>query len=378
MQTVTIIQRRLTHYRVPLFEQLALRLAEADIRLQLLHGDPTESEAKKNDSGSLPWAQHLPTRYLLDGRVCWQPFLQQAAGSALVIVTQENKQVNNLLALASPRRPAMAFWGHGRNMQARAPDGAFERFKRWTTCRVDWWFAYTELSARFVRDDGFPPDRITVLNNSIDTEELRAAVTQARRQTRAALRASLGLGEGPLGLFMGSLYEDKRIGFLIEAARAIHSHVPSFELVLAGDGPQRPLVEAACREHPFLHYLGSVRGARKAELLAASDLMLNPGLVGLGILDAFVAGLPMVTTDCHLHSPEIAYLDSGRNGLMTADSVPAFVDAAVGLCSDEARRQALAEGAERAGADYSIQRMAERFTAGIVAALAAGRQRRHS
>ena len=48
--------------------------------------------------------------------------------------------------------------------------------------------------------------------------------------------------------------------------------------------------------------------------------------VGLGILDSFALGIPMVTTDCKIHSPEIAYLKSGRNGLMIADSEEAFIE----------------------------------------------------
>ncbi|MFY9509562.1 MAG: hypothetical protein WAQ05_01135, partial [Rubrivivax sp.] len=176
-RVVTVVQRRLTHYRVPLFEQMRQRLDADGIDFRLLHGEATAPEAAKHDAGHIAWAETLPTRYLLDGRLCWQPFMHRAAASDLVVVTQENKLLNNLLAIASPwRRPALAFWGHGRNMQAPQPDGARERFKRWTTNRVDWWFAYTALSADFVRNDGFPAARITVLDNSIDTGELRAAV----------------------------------------------------------------------------------------------------------------------------------------------------------------------------------------------------------
>ena len=111
--------------------------------------------------------------------------------------------------------------------------------------------------------------------------------------------------------------------------------------------------------------MGGVRGERKAQLLAAADLMLNPGLVGLGILDAFVAGLPMLTTDCGLHSPEIAYLQSGDNGLMTTDDMAKFVDAVVSLLQDPAMAQRLQAGALRAGELYSIEHMSDRFCAGI-------------
>jgi len=375
--TVTIVQRRLPHYRVPLFERMHASLAAADIRLRLLHGEGTRSEASKKDGGSLSWAEPLATRYLANGRICWQPFMSRAAGSDLVIVTQENKLVNNLFALANPWRPeALAFWGHGRNMQAQRPTGLLERFKRWTTGRVDWWFAYTEMSSAFVHEDGFPTERITVLNNSIDTGELRRAIVEARLTPREALRAKLGLDQGPLAVFLGSLYPDKRLSFLVDAARAIHAQMPGFVLAIAGDGPDRALIEQAAQTSSFIRYLGSVRGARKAELLACADLILNPGLVGLGILDAFVAGAPLLTTDCRLHSPEVAYLENGRNGLMTADSLPDYVQATLAVLRDPAELQRLQAGALAAGQHYSIERMSERFCDGIVACLAATAKRR--
>ena len=365
--TVSIVQRRLPHYRLPLFDRMRSTLEAQGVRLRLLHGVPTASERSKNDSAHLPWAEPLATRYWLGDRVCWQPFAQQTAGSDLVIFSQENKLVNNVLALAQPwRKGKLAFLGHGRNMQSDRPDGALERFKRWTSTRVDWWFAYTELSARLVREDGVPAGRITVLNNSIDTADLRAAVSRARQSPREALRAGLGLPlVGPLGLFLGSLYADKRIPWLLQAAEAIQARVPAFQLAVAGEGPDKTLVDAAAARLPWVHAMGGVRGERKAQLLAAADLMLNPGLVGLGILDGLVAGLPMLTTNCGLHSPEIAYLQSGDNGLMTADDLTAFVEAVLQLLQNPAMAQHLQAGALRAGELYSIEHMSDRFCAGI-------------
>lgn len=371
MKVVTIVQRRLTHYRLPLFERMRSTLAAQGVTLRLLHGQPSPHEVSKGDEGTLPWAEPLNTRYVANGRLCWQPFMSSAKGSDLIIVTQENKLLNNLLALTNPARQfRLAFWGHGRNLQAKRPDGLAERFKRWTTNRVDWWFAYTDMTARFLHEDGFPLDRVTVLNNSIDTNELRLTIADAKRSSPTALRAALALPTaGPLGVFLGSLYGEKRIPWLLNAASLIRERVPDFHLAIAGEGEDRQLVEDAARSTSHVHYLGSVRGTRKAQLLAASDIMLNPGLVGLGILDAFVAGLPILTTDCGLHSPEIAYLTQGVNGLMTTNETAPFVDAAFALVSNPARVKELRQGALAAGNLYSVENMSDRFCSGIQAAL---------
>lgn len=366
-RVVTIVQRRLTHYRVRLFELMREQLESSDIQFRLLHGTGTAAEELKGDEAALAWAEPLPTRYLLNGRLCWQPFAARAAGSDLIVITQENKLVNNLLALASPwRRTALAFWGHGRNMQSPNPAGLRERFKRWTTTRVEWWFAYTELSAGLVREAGFPSDAITVLNNSIDTGELGDAMHRARRATQESVRESLGLApQAPTGVFIGSLYPDKRVDFLLQASRMVAERVPGFQLAVAGDGPERHKLETAARGGSQVHYLGPMRGDDKARLLAAGDVMLNPGLVGLGILDSFVAGLPMVTSDCGLHSPEIAYLEDAVNGLMTADDLRSYSTAVADLLGDDRRRHALGQGALAAARRYSVEAMAQRFVGGI-------------
>lgn len=373
---VAIVQRRMTHYRVPLFEQMRRRLQSQGVELRVLHGDGTPEEASKADAGELSWAVRLPTRYAFGGRLCWQPFAHAVRDCDLLVVTQENKLLNNLpLVLAPGRRTPVAFWGHGRDMQAARPEAWSERFKAWTTRRVDWWFAYTEVSAACVRATGFAPDRITVLHNSIDTSELRHGIAEARRLDRRELRREFGLGAGPVGLYIGSLYADKRIPWLIEAAVRLREQVPNFELLVAGAGPERAWVEQAARRHDFIRYVGMVRDARKARCLVSADLVLNPGLVGLGILDAFVAGLPLVTTDCKLHSPEIAYLESGRNGLMTANDLECYVSSCLRLILDREARARMGAAAAESADEYSIERMSERFCSGLIEGLARGRGR---
>lgn len=369
--SVCIIQRRLTHYRIPLFEALRSLLNERGIRLQLLVGRGTPAEEKKNDAGELHWAKSIPTHYLAGGRLCWQPVLGHLTESDLVIVTQENKLIQNHLLMLAPRRFKLAFWGHGANLQSDNPDGLKERFKRWTTNRVDWWFAYTEMSADLVTAAGFPGQRITVLNNSVDTSELLRQRQSITPEETLALRESLGFGAGPVGVFIGSLYTDKRLDFLFAAAEAIHLDVPDFHLLIVGEGAERDKVQAWCAAHPWAHWAGARFGREKALYASVAQVMLNPGLVGLGILDSFVCGVPMLSTDCGIHSPEISYLDNGVNGVMTDDNLNAYVEAGVRLLHDDAALDALVAGCAASTKEYTVENMARRFASGVTNALAA-------
>lgn len=96
--------------------------------------------------------------------------------------------------------------------------------------------------------------------------------------------------------------------------------------------------------------------------------MLNPGLIGLAILDAFAAGLPVVTTDFHGHSPEIAYLQHGYNGLM----VPAaqLVTEVTKLLQQPDLLRQLASGAVKSAEHYSLDAMVSAFVGGLQPLLA--------
>lgn len=367
---VLVVQRRLTHYRVPFFELLRADLQAAGIRLRLAHGDPTPAEASKQDGGSLDWAEHLPTCYLLGGRLCWQPFARLAAGVDMTVVTAENKLVCNLGEQFFARQRRVALWGHGANLQGHAAS-LRERFKARVALRADWWFAYTESSRGLVRALGFPDERITVLNNAVDTAALRAQLDAVTPAAQAALRAELGLGEGPVGLYLGSLYAEKRIDFLLDAARAIRQRLPGFELLVAGGGPEQERVTAAASREPWIKCLGVRRGMDKAVALSLAQVYLHPGALGLGVLDALVAGMPLVTTRLASHGPEFAYLEPGRNALVSDNSLEAFVSASVELLRDDARRSAMRVACLADAGRYTLAQMSTRFTAGVLAALAA-------
>jgi glycosyltransferase involved in cell wall biosynthesis len=323
----------------------------------------------KKDHVMLPWVTRLPTRYLFGERICWQPFGKYARDADLVIVMHENKLIYNLWLLSFGRPRLLAFWGHGRNMQSDRPDGLKERFKRWTTNKVDWWFAYTEESAALVADTGFPRTRTTVVENAIDTREMIELCRQAKEYGEERIRREFGLKKGPVGLYLGSLYQEKRIDFLLEAAHRIRAAIPDFQLLVVGAGPQQGMVESAANEHAWILYPGALHGMKKARALAIADLTLNPGLVGLGVLDSFVGGAPMFTTDCGLHSPEVAYLSSGRNGVITADNLDAYVEAVVSTLSDPQALAKLQEGALGMAARYTIENMVTRIANGILACL---------
>jgi glycosyltransferase involved in cell wall biosynthesis len=337
----------------------------------LLYGDATEGEQSKQDTVDIAWGEKLVTRYFWGNRICWQPFSKKVQGADLVIVTQENKLVCNLWSLFGWRNYKLAFWGHGKNMQALPSlSGKFkERMKFLTTNYVDWWFVYTEISQNFVNGLGFSKDKIINLENTVDTLGLKTLCDAVEESEIQAIRTEYDLGAGPVGIYVGSLYKDKRLEFLLQACLLISQKIPDFRLVVIGSGPQRALIKNAQQEFPWLHYVGRKVEREKAQYLKMANVLLNPGLVGLNILDGFAAGIPMVTTDCGFHSPEIDYLRQGENGFMTKNTLEDYVKTVVNILTDTTLASQLQKGCLEAAQHYTIENMAENFHAGILKAL---------
>jgi glycosyltransferase involved in cell wall biosynthesis len=372
---VSILQRRLVNYRVGLFERLHERCDDHGIELRLVYGQPSPNDAKRNDSASLPWADEVDARWfsLRGSELLWQPCPRQARNADLVILTQENRILSNLPFLAS--RPLssrrLAYWGHGRNLQAADAEGPKEKWKELLSTRVDWWFGYTGQTRDILTGNGFPAERITVLDNAIDNEAFERDLEAVTDGTLAERRAEIDLApDGRLGFYCGALYEDKRIDLMVEVAERIHRQEPGFRLVVVGDGPDRPRLERLMAPHPWAHWVGSKTGPEKAAWFRLADVILSPGLVGLHVLDSFAAGVPLFTTRSAKHGPEIDYLEHGVNGFVLDEDDPdRFAAEVVALLRDPIRLAGVVEAGRKAASRYTLANMAENFVAGIVECL---------
>jgi glycosyltransferase involved in cell wall biosynthesis len=369
----------LPQYRIPFHEGVRARLSGRGIQYDVIFGQPDEADAAKADSATLSWGKQIVNRRLRVGRfsAVWQPALRDIWASDLVVIGQENKLLINYVvqSIRRPCRPKVALWGHGRNFQMDLGTGLPERWKRIWATRADWWFAYTEATRKIVEGYGFPSARITVFHNAIDTSEIRRLAREIDDSRLDALRRRLGIETDKIGVYVGGIYDHKRIDFLLEAAREIRRRIPGFVLIIVGSGVDRSRVERAASQYSWIRYLGPLFGFQKVEILRLGRVFMMPGLVGLAILDCAAVGLPIVTTAYPYHSPEIAYLEPGRNGLIVEDWMDpnAYAQSVVSVLCDDALYAKLALGANKIGATYSIERMVECFCQGVVAALSSPR-----
>jgi len=365
MPKVLFVQRAIPNYRLPFFVCLRERLKALRIDFYVTSGESLPEDYLRDSVEHYPWIIKHKNHYLYE-RVHIHS-IQRLQSYDLVIVMQENSHLVNyflLLRRYTLGRPLVAFFGHGKNLNIQGKI-VREYFKRKVSLLPDWWFAYTALAERAVVNNGYPKDSITVVNNAIDDKEIKQECARQTEEEKIVLRGKLGINKNSrVALFCGRLMDNK-VSFLIEALEAIREKVDTFEAIIIGAGALEERIRLISSQHHWLHYEGAVYGSDRAKYFCVSDVFLMPGGVGLAILDAFAAQLPIITTDCGLHGPEIDYLADGVNGFMTSNSINPFVEQISELLGNEWMLTEMKVNAKRSSEEYSIEKMADNFVKGI-------------
>lgn len=372
MKAVRYIFPTSHHYRLPFHERLRTILLAHDVDYRVVYCAPNSENRKKKDTVDIDWGIKV-ARTELPGGLVYQHALREAMRSDLAIIQQENAlALNYLLNFASMiGLKRVAYFGHGRNFQSRNPQGLSEKWKRFWAKRCDWWFGYTDETRRHVESLGYPPERITVFNNAVDTTQLTELSAVINDEAVRSTQAKFSIKGDNLCVFVGGLYPDKRLDFLVAAGDRVRAEIADFELVVVGGGIDLPKLEAMAASRPWLIVTGPRFGREKVALMKGGKLFLMPGLVGLAVLDAAALGLPIITTEYPYHSPEIAYLRAGGQGDIVPDwtSTEDYAAAIIALLKDDERRKQLREAGMRVVDSITIDEMARRFAEGVLGAL---------
>ena len=267
-QTVSIVYKILPQYRIDFYEGLRAFLAGEGVDLQLLYSKDLRNA--KKDEADLSWGTVVSqSEYnILGRRFLYQHLPRSVYESRLIILMQENRILSNFTTAFKARRSGVrvALWGHGLNLQDNAQSFA-NKWKRTYSTWADWWFAYTPRVAELVASLPFPKERITVVQNAIDTRKLKAALRIVTDEQKTELRSQLNLGNGPVGIYCGGMYREKRLEFLFEACEKIRQSTDGFQLILIGAGQDAGMAQDFAARHDWVHYLVSQIWSRTGTLL---------------------------------------------------------------------------------------------------------------
>ena len=219
------------------------------------------------------------------------------------------------------------------------------------------------------------PDVVVALGRA-EAEELRELLPQ---QNVVLVPNAIDCGpflaprrpsSGTLKLFhIGRLLKTKGVFEIVQGLAQARERGVDAELVIAGDGPELPRLQQAVNElglAAHVTFAGPAFGQGKAKLVCAADVLLLPTYHSEGLpyalLEGMAAGLvPIVTRIAAI--PDV--VTEGVHGLFVPPRDPAAIAQALArLAADRASLARMgAASRERALAKYSIERLADDFTA---------------
>lgn len=331
-------------------EHFVLRIAAEQRRLGhevsvlALNGGPLEEHAHRSG---------VPVR-VLSGRNALARVLETAAYLGTqrprVIHPHNPSSLHYALVGKTVSGAKLVLTYHGRGLREARTPGAGE----WH--RTDAVISVSEGAVSQL-PEAVPSSRVSVIRNGV--------LPTPPARTREEVRRELELDNRPVGIMVARMDGMKGHDTLVRALAQLRDSGRVATLLVAGDGVERPQIEALAHElnlgSEWLRFLGFRTDV--PDLLAASDFFLLPSVtegLPLSLLEAMTHGLPALATPVG-GIPEV--IRDGKHGFLIpvhghvelAEAMARLVEDRILLrtLGDRARRRALEE--------FSFERMTREY-----------------
>ena len=205
---------------------------------------------------------------------------------------------------------------------------------------------------------GAPPEKVVFIPNALDPDDY-----DHTRAARRALRDELGLPpEVSVVGAVARLSAFKNFPLLLRAAKRLLDAREPVCFVLAGDGPDRPMLEKMAAELGIardVHFLGWRKDVSR--VLSGFDVFVlsssSEGF-GLSMMEAMATGLPIVATD--VDGPRVL-VEHGETGLLVpSGDAGRMAEAIRSLVHDKDRARRFGQaGRARTERDFTEDRLIE-------------------
>jgi glycosyltransferase involved in cell wall biosynthesis len=201
-----------------------------------------------------------------------------------------------------------------------------------------------QVRDHLVRDFKLDEKKITVIHNGIDVDRFQRQMTDDGRQ----IRASLGLGDGPVIGIIARLSDVKGHKYLIQAMSEVLKKYPAANLLIVGEGKTRKELTARVESlgiNKNVFFVSETQDTAKT--LSAMDIFVMPSLqegLGLALMEAMAEGLAVIGSNI---GGIKTLIQDGHNGLLVepADS-SSIAQAILTLLGNPSKRLELGKEAQ--------------------------------
>jgi len=264
------------------------------------------------------------------------------------------------------------FWGRLAAHQAKVPvilsalhstgwpDGV-GRLNRMLTRITDGFIAVARQHAQYqVEQEKFPEQKVFLIPNGIDTQKF-----VFNPESRQQWRSELGIdSDAPVVGIVAALRSEKNHDLFLESARLVSQQMANAQFVIAGDGPERPRLEALTREKGIedrVHFIGSTQDV--VGVLSMVDmfgLSSHNEASPVSIMEALSCQRPVVATD--VGSIDESVLQGKTGFLVPRDDAQAMSQRWMEILGDKSHAQQLGQqGREHIVANSSLDSMTEGY-----------------
>lgn len=326
--SVAIVLHFLSHYREAVYRRLT-DIEESEQKY-VIYSDTKSNIPSLKVIDFASRAAHTPTPDRITWRritnvwfgqhVCWQRGVLRLAWRAEhdTLIFMGSMYFPSTWAaclLARLRGKRVLMWGHGFRYHERGAKGMLRgMFYRLAHGHL----LYGHHAREIMLAKGFPSNALYVIYNTLDIEHLSDMLddfleTQDRRPNGSNAE-SLKI------VIIGRLTVEKQVTLLIDALAMLRDNGFNAELTVIGDGPDREAISARAQALGVgkqIRWLGALYDETLiCPHIAAADLCVVPGKLGLTAVHAMAYGTPVIThDDFKSHSPEFEVIVPGRTGM---------------------------------------------------------------
>jgi glycosyltransferase involved in cell wall biosynthesis len=360
-ERIWFLQTCFPDYRMPVFRRLNERLGQ---NFHLFSGTSYFTDDIRMTPDLLDWHSLVENRFFLRRKFLWQIGACSKMLEGDVVVMELNPRILShwvILAVRALWGAPTLLWGHA---WGREDKHSIRNVLRLYMMRLaSGTVTYTKTQRDELRRV-FPDFSIFSATNSL----IKAAECNP---------INVDIDKLDTIIYVGRINGPKKVQLLVDAF--IRAKLPNYvKLKIVGSGQERARIEEGLLSHPPMagrvQFLGHVQNHEiLRSLYSTAFCAVSPGYVGLGAIQSFSFGVPLVLADKEPHAPEVEACSEMNTVFFESDNASSLTLMLEHLWADRAKwlakRQELAAWTAEY---YSVEAMVE----GFVEAISAVKERR--